>query len=84
MEIREKKKTKTHQIPDWWRCKNCRFWIEFRDGVGWCNNERMERSIGDFAGGETFLCRILFDGDGFGCIYFEPKEESKEDRSDEH
>jgi len=67
------------KIPDWWRCKNCRFWMEFRDGVGWCNNEEVERSIGEFVESETSLYRILFEGKGFGCIHFKSRDKSDED-----
>jgi len=49
--------------------------MEFRDGVGWCNNEKVERSIGEFVGSEISFYRILFDGKGFGCIHFESKDE---------
>ena len=77
---RKKKKNKRLQIPNWWRCENCKF--------------RKEESVMVEGISESF-CSLMEDKkipvtsiDGrsvwivnpskFGCIHFESRDESNE------
>ena len=69
------KKTK---IPDWWRCKNCKYWRPYYPDEGWCANNEVDSSVTGFDEDILETYPVLFNGDRFGCIHFESRDESNE------
>ena len=73
---------KKPKIPDWWRCKNCRFYTKSQNKRigGFCDNEKVRkeiiRMINTIPGVFTLIFITLTFRPGFGCIYFEPKEKN--------
>ena len=67
---------KKPKIPDWWRCRNCKFWEPETFETGQCWNKKVFEWVQAFGEDGILHSNIEFHGDRGGCIYFEPREEN--------